>query len=123
MSDSRWFEEKPSKDLKAKIEHAADQELDRRDRNAREKKADSRRGLLAIFSFEILAAGAVASIAGTLGFWLAGDKQSQISLQANDDSDLFDDSLESDDIELVAELDLLEDFEILESLKDEELNT
>lgn len=122
MSDPRWFEEKPSKEMKNRIEHAADEEFKRRDSKTRTAKAESRRGLLSIFSFDVLSAGAVAGVAGVLGFWLTGDKQHRHALQASEDADLIDDSLEANDIEFVAEIEFLEDLEILESLKDEELN-
>ena len=122
MSDSLWFEEKPSKDLIARIERAADQEFDRRIRVAQGTKADSRRGLLSLFSFEVLSAVSVAGIAGILGFWLTHENHDRVQLEASDDSELMDDSLEADDIQLVADIEFLEDYDILESLKDEELS-
>lgn len=120
MKDLSWLEETPSKDSKARVLHSADVEIERFSRVA---QVAPRRGLLSFFSAEILAAIPVAGVAGLLGFWLVSEEKSTSRLQvsANDASDLIDGSIESEDVEIVKNLEFFEEFELLEELKDEEI--
>lgn len=119
MTDPRWFEEKPSQEVKARIEHAAERELDRR---ARLDVHNDRRSFFSLLPMEAFAAIPVAGIAAAIGFWLVTGKEflSPSSVQVGNH---HDDSLDAElpleaalDMELIENLELLEDIEILEAL-------
>jgi hypothetical protein len=120
VNDLSWLEEAPSKESKARVLRAAEIEIER---FARRAQAAPRRNLLSIFSAEFLAAIPVAGVAGLLGFWLVAEEKSTSRLQvaADDPLGLLDSSLEVGDVEVVSNLEFLEDFDLLEELKDEEL--
>lgn len=114
MNSPNWFEEKPSKEFKARVEHSADQEIERRERLAAD--GNSKRNLLSFISFEVLGSVSVAAIAGVLGFWLV-NRDDGVSVE------VVDTSLEVEDIDLLADYDILEELEIIESLKDEDMSS
>ncbi len=114
MKGPNWFEEIPSKEFKTRVEHSADQEIGRRERLAAD--AGSRRNLFSYISFEVLGSVSVAAIAGVLGFWLV-NRDDSVSVE------VVDTSIEVEDIDLLAEYDILEELEIIESLKDEDMSS
>ncbi len=114
MNGPNWFEEKPSKEFKARVEHSVDQEIERRERLAAD--GSSRRNLFSNISFEVLGSVSVAAVAGILGFWLV-NKDEGVSVE------VVDTSIEVDDVELLADYDILEELEIIESLKDEDMSS
>lgn len=122
MSGSSWFEETPSKETRSRVVHAADRELERYHRI---QATVPRRRLFSIFSAEFLAAIPVAGVAAVLGFWLVSENKTENqpeSVAANLDL-TSDPTFDSSDVELVAELDFLEELELLEVMKDEDLTS
>ncbi len=117
MTNSNWFEEKPSQDLKSRIESNADRDIERRSRLAQ----TDRRRFFDIFSFELVGGFSLAGLAAIFGFWAVRQQPSE-SLE--NDSGFAMETLEAtEDLDLIADLDLLEDLEILEDLSDEDMKS
>lgn len=107
MIDPNWFEEKPTRDLKSRTEISANREIDRRTRLTQIE----RRRFFKFLNFEIIAGASLATLTAFLGFKMVTKEADDLEW------------LEPADIDLIANMDFLEDFETLEALNDEELSS